>query len=96
MQRKLVVSLAEVLEQSGEFASVSSRPNARVPIVALEDAPSSSGLKSDICLSNRLALINSRLIRAYMLLDPRAPQLAKLVKSWAKARSHPSHDLGDF
>ena len=54
----MINALAQVLESSGAMTSVHARPNARVPIVALEDT--ASGLKSDVCMSNRLALVNSR------------------------------------
>ena len=57
--------LAEKLEASGQYSSVFARPKARVPIVALHDA--ATGLKSDICMCNRLALLNSRLLRCYMV-----------------------------
>ena len=84
-QRELVEQLAEVMEASGQMESVHARPKARVPIVALKDA--ATGLKCDICMCNRLALINSRLLRAYMQIDPRARQLAFIIKHWAKRRS---------
>jgi DNA polymerase sigma len=83
-QRAMVSELAEKLEASGQYTSVVARPKARVPIVALHDA--ASGLKSDICMCNRLALLNSRLLRCYMELDPRAPALCFAVKHWAKQR----------
>ena len=63
-QSEIVEKLAEVMEESGLFESVQARPKARVPIVALKDK--ATGLKCDICMCNRLALINSRLLRAYM------------------------------
>ena len=83
-QRAMVSELAEKLEASGQYSSVFARPKARVPIVALHDA--ATGLKSDICMCNRLALLNSRLLRCYMELDPRAPALCFAVKHWAKRR----------
>jgi len=53
----------------------------------------SSSLKCDICMCNKLALRNSQLLRAYMTLDPRARQLAFLIKYWAKRReiNNPYH-----
>jgi DNA polymerase sigma len=84
-QRELIEEIAEALEASGQMEEVQARPKARVPIVALTDAK--SGLKCDICMCNHLALVNSRLLRCYMLLDPRAKQLAMIVKHWAKRRS---------
>ena len=61
VQRKMVETLAEVLEESGQMSEIHARPNARVPIVALTDAE--TGLKCDICMCNILALINSRLLK---------------------------------
>jgi len=55
-----------------------------VPIIALEDRL--SGLKCDICMCNRLALLNSRLLKTYTQLDPRLRILAYTIKSWAKRR----------
>ena len=83
-QRAMVSELAEKLEATGQYEGVVARPKARVPIVALHD--SRSGLKSDICMCNRLALLNSRLLRCYMEIDPRAPALCFAVKHWAKMR----------
>mmetsp|Transcript_25725 Transcript_25725/g.65397 ORF Transcript_25725/g.65397 Transcript_25725/m.65397 type:complete len:474 (-) Transcript_25725:539-1960(-) len=83
-QAELVELIAKVMEDSGQMSEVHARPKARVPIVALKDA--STGLKCDICMCNQLALINSRLMRAYMLLDPRARALAFIIKHWAKRR----------
>ena len=86
-QRNMVSELAEKIEASGQMESVIARPKARVPVVVLVDNAKASGLHCDICMCNRLALINSRLLRAYMQLDPRARQLAFIVKYWAKRRS---------
>jgi len=85
LQAELVELIAKTMEESGQMAEVHARPKARVPIVALKDA--ATGLKCDICMCNQLALINSRLMRSYMLLDPRARALAFIIKFWAKRRS---------
>ena len=37
-------------------------------------------------LSCRLGVANSDLLRCYMLLDPRAPQLVFIVRAWARAK----------
>ena len=84
-QGELVERIAEVMEASGQMEEVHARPKARVPIVALKDK--ATGLKCDICMCNKLALINSRLLRSYMQLDPRARQLAFIIKHWAKCRA---------
>ena len=66
------------------LANIADR-GAVVPIVALQDK--ASGLKADICMCNMLAMINSRLLRAYMAIDERARSLCFAVKYWAKRRS---------
>ena len=76
--------LAEKIEASGTMESVIARPKARVPVVVLVDK--ATQLHCDITMSNRLALLNSQLVRCYMALDERAPQLCFLVKFWAKKR----------
>ena len=67
------------------MVEVHARPNARVPIVALQDK--ASGLKCDICMCNMLAITNSRLLRDYMSIDKRARDLCFALKYWAKRRS---------
>ena len=84
-QAQLVELIAKVMEDSGQMSEVHARPKARVPIVALKD--SITGLKCDICMCNQLAVLNSRLLRCYMQLDPRAKPLAFCIKHWAKRRS---------
>ena len=62
-QGELVERIAEVMEASGQMEEVHARPKARVPIVALKDK--ATGLKCDICMCNKLALINSRLLELH-------------------------------
>ena len=88
-QRELVEAVAEVMEGSGRMESVHARPKARVPIVALKDQ--ASGLKCDICMCKRLALINSRLLRAFMQLDPRARQVRRPGGGGPAPRSRSRH-----
>ena len=85
VQQELIKQLSELLEASGQMAEVNARPNARVPVIALQDK--SSGLKCDICMCNMLAIANSRLLREYMSIDERAKTLCFAVKYWAKRRS---------
>jgi len=84
-QREMINQLADVLTESGQMETVHARPNARVPIVALQDKK--SGLKCDVCMCNNLAITNSQLLRAYMSLDERVRQLCFAIKFWAKRRS---------
>jgi len=58
---------------------------ARVPIVKLLDPK--SGFNVDICVNNKLARHNTRLIYKYMMMDRRARYLALLIKYWAKRRA---------
>jgi len=83
-QRKMIEQLAEAIKAGGEMRAVHARPKARVPIVALEDGV--SGLSCDVCMCNQLALLNSRLLRAYTQLDPRVRPLCAAVKHWTKRR----------
>jgi len=85
VQQDLIKQLSELLEASGQMSEVHARPNARVPIVALQDK--ATGLKCDICMCNMLAIANSQLLRTYMSLDPRARSLCFAIKYWAKRRS---------
>ena len=79
----MIEALASVLEKAG-FDVLLVLPNARVPIVKFSDP--SSGLHCDIGLNNRLAVLNSKLLRAYLQIDNRAAHMAWLVKHWAKQR----------
>ena len=85
LQRTVIKELAQVFEESGQLSEVHARPMARVPVIAMGDK--ASGLKCDICMCNRLALLNSRMIKCYVDFDPRVKELCFLVKYWAKRRS---------
>lgn len=88
-QEKTVVNkLSNLLERKG-MTSVLALPHARVPIVKFKD-PKSRFL-CDICINNKLALQNTRLVADYSKIDPRVRPLAYLVKYWAKRRgiNHP-------
>lgn len=41
-----------------------------------------AGFKVDITVNNRLAVVNTKLLRDYASLDPRLRQLVLLVKHW--------------
>jgi len=57
---------------------------ARVPIIKFDDPQSK--FSCDICVNNKLALHNTRLLSDYAKMDPRVRQLGYLVKYWAKQR----------
>ncbi|KAI0489009.1 hypothetical protein KFK09_028850 [Dendrobium nobile] len=57
---------------------------ARVPIVKMMDPV--TGISCDICVNNRLALVNTKLLKDYAQIDQRLRQLAFIVKHWAKSR----------
>ena len=44
------------------------------------------GVDVDICLNNKLALQNTRLLRRYAEIDPRVRPLIFIIKRWAKQR----------
>jgi DNA polymerase sigma len=45
-----------------------------------------TGLSCDICINNLLAVVNTKLLKDYAMIDPRLRQLAFIVKHWAKSR----------
>ncbi|KAK3153518.1 hypothetical protein QOZ80_2BG0175770 [Eleusine coracana subsp. coracana] len=45
-----------------------------------------TGLSCDICVNNLLAVVNTKLLKDYALIDRRLRQLAFIVKHWAKSR----------
>lgn len=57
--------------------------DARVPLLKCESA---EGVPIDVSFNNTLPLHNSRLLLSYAELDPRAQQMGRLVKWWAKKR----------
>eukprot|EP01052_Picozoa_sp_SAG31_P029990 SAG31_NODE_3036_length_4763_cov_3.456046_4_plen_145_part_00 len=96
--QKAVKKLATALKHCpNEFTAVQPVPTARVPIVraefvysachagALPDA-STKSVHCDISIENRLAVHNTRLLRAYGKLDSRFLEVAKPLKLWGRAR----------
>ena len=55
-----------------------------VPIVKIWDPELQ--IACDLNVNNHVALKNTRLVRAYMELDPRVRPLAMIVKYWTKRR----------
>jgi len=70
--------------RADDFAELSVRDGARVPIALFKDL--ASGLDCDVSAHNPLALRNTALLRAYASIDQRVRAVAYVVKSWAKAR----------
>ncbi|EER18371.1 caffeine-induced death protein 1, putative [Perkinsus marinus ATCC 50983] len=79
--RKLATSLARVTTHF-----VEPRFSARIPIIHWAPKVPGSMLATDISVNNTLAVVNSRLIGAYMEIDPRLRPLGIAVKYWCKAR----------
>eukprot|EP01114_Cavostelium_apophysatum_P023288 TRINITY_DN8724_c0_g1_i2.p1 TRINITY_DN8724_c0_g1~~TRINITY_DN8724_c0_g1_i2.p1 ORF type:complete len:395 (+),score=68.20 TRINITY_DN8724_c0_g1_i2:85-1269(+) len=75
--------LRKVLWREG-FVDIEAILGARVPIVRFKDPQTS--LQCDICVNNRLAVVNSRLVHHYTEIDPRFRPLGYVIKNWAKAR----------
>ncbi|XP_014522958.1 UTP:RNA uridylyltransferase 1 [Vigna radiata var. radiata] len=80
---KIIMKLADIL-QSDNLQNVQALTRARVPIVKLMDPV--TGISCDICINNLLAVVNTKLLRDYALIDPRLRQLAFIIKHWAKSR----------
>ncbi|KAF4678102.1 hypothetical protein FOL47_005381 [Perkinsus chesapeaki] len=79
--RKLATALARVTTHF-----VEPRFSARIPIIHWSPKVPGSMLATDISVNNTLAVVNSRLIGAYMEIDPRLRPLGIAVKYWCKAR----------
>ncbi|KAL8111388.1 hypothetical protein AgCh_019198 [Apium graveolens] len=80
---EVLLKLADIL-QSDNLQNVQALTRARVPIVKLMDPV--TGISGDICVNNLLAVINTKLLRDYALIDERLRQLAFIIKHWAKSR----------
>lgn len=80
---KIIMKLADIL-QSDNLQNVQALTRARVPIVKLMDP--ATGISCDICVNNILAVVNTKLLRDYGLIDARLRQLAFIIKHWAKSR----------
>ncbi|CDY27369.1 BnaC04g50360D [Brassica napus] len=80
---EILLKLADSLE-SDNFQNVQALTRARVPIVKLMDPV--TGISCDICINNVLAVVNTKLLRDYSMIDIRLRQLAFIVKHWAKSR----------
>eukprot|EP01084_Bolivina_argentea_P117123 208043_1 len=77
-------ALSHVLRQAG-FQIKEVAPQARVPLVKLQPRKE-GGPIVDVCIGRKESVLNSRLIGAYMNLDPRVRRVCVLVKQWMKCR----------
>eukprot|EP01043_Picozoa_sp_COSAG02_P024633 COSAG02_NODE_1353_length_13103_cov_74.629652_3_plen_462_part_00 len=83
-EQKLVKQLAGLMRRDASFITTKAVPEARVPIV--RSVLAVGGLQCDLSICNELAVLNSKLLRAYLLADPRVRPLALLVRAWGAAR----------
>lgn len=63
-----------------------------VPIVKIWDPE--LNLACDMNVNNKLALWNTRMIKAYVRLDARVKQLALIIKYWTRRRR--IHEAGEL
>eukprot|EP01133_Synstelium_polycarpum_P004417 gene4417-5174_t len=75
----IISKLAAMLKQN-----VLAIPNARVPIVKFKEPV--HNLSCDICINNKLAIYNTKLVFDYSTIDERMRPLVIVVKRWAKRR----------
>ena len=84
VEQKLVKQLAGLMRRDSSFVTTKAVPEARVPIV--RSVLAVGGLQCDLSICNELAVLNSKLLRAYLLADPRVRPLALLVRASGAAR----------
>ncbi|CAG9315684.1 unnamed protein product [Blepharisma stoltei] len=77
---KICDSLEEI-----KATDIELRASARVRIINFL-TPTEPKLEVDLCLNNDLAVENSKMLKAYSLIDTRVPCLGIVIKCWAKAR----------
>lgn len=79
-------ALAQICRNCG-FSEVVAISHARVPIVKIKFfAYGGAEIAADINVNNNVALWNTRLLRTYLLLDPRVRPFLMAVKAWSKRR----------
>lgn len=79
----LLFQLSSMLERKG-YAIQHVISTARIPVIRFRDLKNQ--VDFDLCLENKLAQRNTRLLRAYAGVDERLRILGIAVKYWAKAR----------
>jgi DNA polymerase sigma len=57
---------------------------AKVPIVKMWDPE--LDMAADINVNNTLALENTRMVKSYVMIDPRVRPLAMIIKHWTRKR----------
>ncbi|OMJ69066.1 hypothetical protein SteCoe_33319 [Stentor coeruleus] len=60
------------------------RESARVRVINFK-TPTEPQFEVDICLNNRVAVENTKLLKTYCMIDERVPKLGIAVKVWAKS-----------
>ena len=83
-EQKLVKQIAGMMRRNASFVTTKAVPEARVPIVRCVLVV--GGLQCDLSICNELAVLNSQLLRTYLLADPRVRPLALLIRAWGAAR----------
>ncbi|KAF9365325.1 hypothetical protein BGX34_010451 [Mortierella sp. NVP85] len=78
-----VEMLAEVFRKHG-MDKVFCVPGAKVPIVKLWDPELQ--LSCDMNINTQLGIMNSRMVRTYVAIDPRVRPFAMIIKHWARKR----------
>ncbi|KAG0358075.1 hypothetical protein BC939DRAFT_1683 [Gamsiella multidivaricata] len=78
-----VEMLAEVFRKHG-MENVFCVPGAKVPIVKLWDPQLQ--LSCDMNINTQLGIMNSRMVRTYVAIDPRVRPFAMIIKHWARKR----------
>ncbi|KAF9425175.1 hypothetical protein BGZ76_003388 [Entomortierella beljakovae] len=78
-----VEMLADVFRKHG-MENVFCVPEAKVPIVKLWD--SELQLSCDMNINTQLGIMNSRMVKTYVAIDPRVRPFAMIIKQWARKR----------
>ncbi|XP_005099789.2 speckle targeted PIP5K1A-regulated poly(A) polymerase, partial [Aplysia californica] len=81
----LVKLLSRILSShKSDYSEVLTIPSSRCPVIRFSHNP--SGIKCDLSFSNRVALLNSRLLRLYSQ-EPRVHALVTTVRLWAQRQN---------
>ncbi|KAF9361786.1 hypothetical protein BGX26_011781 [Mortierella sp. AD094] len=78
-----VEMLADVFRKHG-MENLFCVPEAKVPIVKLWDPELQ--LSCDMNINTQLGIMNSRMVKTYVAIDPRARPFAMIIKHWARKR----------
>ncbi|ORY01309.1 hypothetical protein K493DRAFT_405593 [Basidiobolus meristosporus CBS 931.73] len=81
--RSFVTQFGKILS-SADLGNVITIPQARVPIIKLQDR--ASGLSCDIGFNNIIGVYNALLLKTYSQINPELRRLVTVVKHWAKSR----------